>query len=145
MNEYRIMKILRESKNYSQEYVAGKLGINQNAYSKMENGKVKLTLDRIRQLAEIYDIKPEYFLSLDLPVINFNIGPNSHGGFIDKYVNNSNYFDPELIQKLLFERDKIIDDKNTIIEYLKKEITNLRNENEELLSAFKKKLDSSLY
>lgn len=58
MNEYRIMKILRESRNFSQEYIAGKLGINQNAYSKLENGKVKITLERIRQLAEIYDVKP---------------------------------------------------------------------------------------
>lgn len=145
MNEYRIMKILRESRNFSQEYIAGKLGINQNAYSKLENGKVKITLERIRQLAEIYNVKPEYFLSIDLPVINYNIGPNSHGGFIDKYVNNSNYFDPELIHKLLFERDKIISEKDAIIGYLKNEVQDLRKEKEEILSSLKKKRDSSIY
>jgi len=145
MNECRIMKILRESRNFSQEYIAGKLGINQNAYSKLENGKVKITVERIRQLAKIYEVKPEYFLSIDLPVINYNIGPNSHGGFIDKYVNNSSYYDPELIHKLLFERDKIIEDKDTIIGYLKTEVQSLRNEKDELLSSLKKKLDSSLY
>lgn len=139
------MKILRESKNYSQDYVANKLGINQNAYSKLENGKVKITLERIRQLAEIYNVKPEYFLSTDLPVINYNIGPNSHGGFIDKYVNNSHYFDPELIQKLLFERDKTIDEKNIIIEYLKTELKALQKDKEELICSLKNRHDSTVF
>jgi transcriptional regulator with XRE-family HTH domain len=57
---YKIKK-LRESRKYSQEYVAEALGISQNAYSKIENEQTKLTTERLSKLAEILEV-PEYEL-----------------------------------------------------------------------------------
>lgn len=37
----------REFRNYTQEYLAAKLGISQNAYSKIELGYTKITLERL--------------------------------------------------------------------------------------------------
>jgi len=110
MKAQKIMRILRESRDYSQEYVANVLDINQKTYSNLESGKTKLTLERINQLAEFYQVKPEYFLSEDLPVINYNNGPNSHGGIFKTYTNNSgeSEFLKEIYEKLLFEKNERI-------------------------------------
>jgi transcriptional regulator with XRE-family HTH domain len=47
---------VREFKNYTQDYLAAKLGISQNAYSKIELGYSKLTLDRFFHIAQILEI-----------------------------------------------------------------------------------------
>ncbi|MES2809659.1 MAG: helix-turn-helix transcriptional regulator [Bacteroidota bacterium] len=46
----------RESKNYTQEYLAYKLNISQNAYSKIELGYTKITVERLFQIAEVLEI-----------------------------------------------------------------------------------------
>ncbi|MGE6218617.1 helix-turn-helix domain-containing protein [Nubsella zeaxanthinifaciens] len=51
----RIRKV-REYKNYSQEYLAKKIGISQNAYSKIELGYSKITLDRLFHIAKLLDV-----------------------------------------------------------------------------------------
>lgn len=47
---------LRESRNYSQEYMAGKLRISQNTYSKLELGYTALTLERLILIAGILEV-----------------------------------------------------------------------------------------
>ncbi|WP_184549747.1 helix-turn-helix domain-containing protein [Mucilaginibacter sp. FT3.2] len=46
----------REFKNYSQKYLATKLNISQNAYSKIELGQTSLTVERLLIIAQILDI-----------------------------------------------------------------------------------------
>lgn len=46
----------REDLNYTQEYLAAKLNISQNAYSKIELGYTKITVERLFQIADILDI-----------------------------------------------------------------------------------------
>ena len=43
----------REHRNYTQEYLAAKLDISQNAYSKIELGYTKITVERLFQIAEV--------------------------------------------------------------------------------------------
>lgn len=45
----------RESLNYTQEYLAAKLGISQNAYSKIELGYTKITVERLFQIAAVLE------------------------------------------------------------------------------------------
>jgi len=45
----------REYRNYTQEYLAAKLAISQNAYSKIELGYTKITLERLFQIADILE------------------------------------------------------------------------------------------
>ncbi|AMR30661.1 transcriptional regulator [Mucilaginibacter sp. PAMC 26640] len=49
------IRIKREELNYTQEYLAAKLNISQNAYSKIELGYTKITLERLFQIAEVLD------------------------------------------------------------------------------------------
>ena len=55
----------REKRNYTQEYLAYKLSISQNAYSKIELGYTKITLERLFQIAEILEIDVITLLDLD--------------------------------------------------------------------------------
>ena len=132
----KIMRILRESNDYSQEYVADVLDITQKTYSNIESGKSKLTVERINQLADLYHVKPDYFLAEELPVINFNnTGPksNSNSGYIHTYINDndSNY---TFYERLLAEKDILIKEKETQITTLKEMIEVLKS-NIEILKA----------
>lgn len=47
---------LRLQKRYSQEYMAHRLSISQNAYSKMERGLTNLNIERLVMIAQILGV-----------------------------------------------------------------------------------------
>jgi transcriptional regulator with XRE-family HTH domain len=47
---------IREHRNYTQEYLAAKLRISQNAYSKIELGYTKITVERLFSIADILEV-----------------------------------------------------------------------------------------
>ena len=51
------IRLLRQLKGYSQNYMALKLGISQRAYSKLETNKVELTVKRLKQIANVLEIE----------------------------------------------------------------------------------------
>lgn len=67
------MKHLRLTNNYTQEYIAHELGISQKSYSKIENGEVCLSLDKMNILAEIYQVPPFYFCENSCNCINSDL------------------------------------------------------------------------
>ncbi len=46
----------REYRNYTQEYLAAKLNVSQNTYSKIELGYVQLTIERLTMICHVLDI-----------------------------------------------------------------------------------------
>lgn len=56
---------IREFKQYTQINISAKLGISQNAYSKIELGYSKLTVERLFKLAEIMEVEVNDLLCLD--------------------------------------------------------------------------------
>jgi transcriptional regulator with XRE-family HTH domain len=67
---------IREFRNYTQDYLAAKLGISQNAYSKIELGYSNITLNRLIEISEI--------LEVDLiALIKHNSGVQTHAKLID--------------------------------------------------------------
>ncbi|MEO3405998.1 helix-turn-helix transcriptional regulator [Mucilaginibacter sp. CAU 1740] len=53
---------IREQKQYSQEYMAAKLSISQNAYSKIELTSTLLSLERLLQIANILEVEATLLL-----------------------------------------------------------------------------------
>lgn len=53
------LKTLREINDYTQAYVANQLDISQNAYSLLEKGATKITLERLEELALLYKTTPQ--------------------------------------------------------------------------------------
>jgi len=56
---------IREFRNYTQDYLAAKLRISQNAYSKIELGYSNITLNRLVEIAIILEVELEDMICQD--------------------------------------------------------------------------------
>lgn len=56
---------VRELKNFTQEYMAERLGITQAGYSKIENGGTKLSYSKLSEISKILDVEVEELLAFD--------------------------------------------------------------------------------
>ncbi len=51
---------LRKEKRYNQTYVANIIGVAQTTYSDYENGRVRIPVNHIVELAQFYDVSLNY-------------------------------------------------------------------------------------
>lgn len=73
------IKFIRSSKNWTQEYVAEKLGISTNSYAKIERGETNVNFSRLQQIADVMEIELPHLLDLnDKNVFNFTCDNNSN-------------------------------------------------------------------
>lgn len=56
---------VRELRNYTQDYLAAKLDISQNAYSKIELGYSNITLNRLLCIADVLEADVAELLTID--------------------------------------------------------------------------------
>ena len=103
--ENKIKKI-REFKNLTQEYIADQLGVSTRAYSKIESGETKLTIERLNQISEIFQIPAIEILGFnDKQIFNHckqegNIGINhnySSKELILQFKNQISHLESEII------------------------------------------------
>ncbi len=62
------LRKIRREQALSQEVVAQALGIQTTTYSKLERGIIQLTVERLHELADVFDLSPEALLAYDRPV-----------------------------------------------------------------------------
>lgn len=124
-----VLKALRESKKWSQEEIASRLHMTQTNYSKLENGITRLTIDRAKELASIFDIEAEIFLSENASIVNHNAGNDN------KFVNQPQHY-YEMQKEYMDEIIKLKDDKINIIT---KELEKCHAEINRLLGIIEKK------
>ena len=73
----RCLRAARESKGYSQDYVADRLGISQSSYACLESGRTGLSVDRFLRLAEILEVDATHVLSRILSeAVDENVAPS---------------------------------------------------------------------
>ncbi len=121
MNTSLKIKKYRELKNYTQEYMAEKLDISQNTYSKIENGGIKLTVDRLKQISDILETPVEEMINGENQVYNF------HNSNIEKFYG--------YIESLHEDNKELT---MTTIKILNDQLTYLQKENERLLTLLEK-------
>ncbi|TAG22818.1 MAG: XRE family transcriptional regulator [Cytophagia bacterium] len=108
------IKIIRELKNYTQDYMAEQLGVSQNTYSRMENGQIKITIDRFQDIANILEVSIQELLSNDQPILYFNNNKSIKGGFIQ-------YECPkEILNLLISEMTHMRQERQRLIDLLEK-------------------------
>ncbi|WP_163408272.1 helix-turn-helix transcriptional regulator [Flavobacterium ajazii] len=103
------IKNIRELKNYTQEYMAEKLGVTQAGYSKIEKGKTSLSYEKLVEIGRILDVSVEDIISFDYDRYfnSFNrITGNNNGSILINTENTSTlkelYEDKiRLLEKLL--------------------------------------------
>ena len=114
------MRLLREANGYTQEYVGSVLGIEQNTYSKLETGQSKLTVERMKQLSELYKVDPDFFLADELQIVNNNSGEGSKS-YTSNTFNNENYNEGN-DTSLKSVYDKLVQEKDEQIKFLREEL-----------------------
>lgn len=55
-------------RNYSQKFVASKMGMSQNSYSKIENNITQLTVHHVKELSKILDVSISDLLNDDFEI-----------------------------------------------------------------------------
>jgi len=58
------IRALREDRDLTQSQIAQVLGTTQQQYSKIENGRSDISGDKLRRLADFYNISTDYILGL---------------------------------------------------------------------------------
>lgn len=72
------IRLIRESKGFSQEYVSKKMKVTQQAYSAMEKKPENMTLARLKTLASILDVSIISLIGEDNAYFQHNF--NQQGG-----------------------------------------------------------------
>lgn len=63
-----MLKKLRDQNNYSQIYVANKIGVKNNTLSGYESGRREPDLNTLVRLADLYDVSVDYLLGRDIHI-----------------------------------------------------------------------------
>lgn len=61
------IELIRKARNLSREEMAKKLNVTLSSYGKIERGETSITLDRLFELAEIFQLQPEEILTYNKP------------------------------------------------------------------------------
>ncbi len=89
---FKIKKV-RELKNLTQEHVAEQMGMTTSGYSRIERGEVKISLDRLQQVAQVLGVQPNDLTNFDENVFFTNYGTANDNSF-------SYSADKELLQQV---------------------------------------------
>ncbi len=93
------LRILRKEKDYSQEYLAEKLGVTRQTISKWENGTAMPDLKKLIELADFFEVSMDDLLGLDYKTINpeSNIDSGSCNDYNEAEAILANRYTNELI------------------------------------------------
>lgn len=67
-----IREIREGERNYKRSYVADRLQISTRAYANIENNVADITLNRLEEIAEIFECTPQYILNYQQSKKEFN-------------------------------------------------------------------------
>ncbi len=124
----KIRKI-REIKGLKQEAVAKEIGLTLNAYGKLERGETRLSVERLQQISNVFEVPVTSILEMDEGVsFNFsqNTFHNSNGGVLHQHASESNnevsllHGQIEVLQGVIAKMEIIIATQEKIIQRLEK-------------------------
>lgn len=128
MEIQEIIRQLREKNDWSQEDMAERVGLSKNGYAKIERGETNLNLERLEQIANLFDLSV-----IDL----IKMSDKSVVCMITDSINNSNNhyngsetmaFENEKLKLIISHKDEIIHQKEREITALNKLIDTLNNQ-----------------
>lgn len=80
------IRTFREAKGYTQEYLAAKLSISQNAYSKIELGYSSLTVVRLFAIAYILEVDARRLISGTDDIIDISMANDTKELALERYI-----------------------------------------------------------
>ena len=101
------IRTFRELKGYSQDYVAGKLEIAQNSYSKLETHPDQIKFGTLEKIAEILEVSINDLISEEPIIFNFNgVNHGAQGKF--DLIEHFHTGEKELYEKIIASKDEEI-------------------------------------
>jgi transcriptional regulator with XRE-family HTH domain len=100
---YQKIKQRREELNFTQEYMANKLGLSQNMYSMLESGRSQMKVDQLILVAQVLEADPNEFLQQEPLVVNMDnatIDRGAGGALFNSNVYNVNENNQEIVELL---------------------------------------------
>jgi len=120
------IRVMREINQWSQEEMAEKLSMSPNGYAKIERGQSSINLDKLQQIANVFNIDMGELITSQDKSFFFSIGD---------YSNNNSYFgasnmlaaENEKLNSLLEMKDTLLAQKDAEIVALKEIIELLKS------------------
>ena len=116
---------IRKEKGFSQENMAVMLAKTQPTYSRIESGKLPLTIDELEKIAK--HLKTDISAFLDTQKITIQTQTNNEGAYGNGYVENLNVENKETNKKLIQALEDNIRQLKDENQHLKNEVEFLRN------------------
>lgn len=111
MNINEKIRMLRELNQWSQEEMAERLGMSHNGYAKIERGETKLYLEKLNQIAQIFNIDlSELVANHDKSVFFFLQGTCNQAA--NYYSNSDTAAEIEKLKLIIGHKDEIIAQKD---------------------------------
>jgi transcriptional regulator with XRE-family HTH domain len=114
--ELNKVRMLREGIGYSQEYVAKKLNITQQAYSKLEKNPNNATLERLRELSKVLGVSVNAIVGDDDMYIQQNFHQQGGNASTVMYVTGLADRERESLLQQIVSLQKQVDVLTRIIE-----------------------------
>lgn len=129
MIAYDTIRELREQRNWTQEYMADKLGLTRNGYAKIERGESTPSLERLDEIAKLFEISIVELLKLDDKQIIVQT-QNQQANYYQHYVNSETLQNEiEKLKLVIAHKNEIIQQKDEYIQVLKK-MANINTDSE---------------
>lgn len=120
MIAYNTIRELREERQWSQEQMAELLQMSKNGYAKIERGESKPSLERLEQIARVFDVSIlDLLQTIDKQVVLQT--QNQQANYYQHYINNESLqSEIEKLKLIIAHKDEIIQQKDEYIQVLKK-------------------------
>ncbi len=120
------IRMIRELKRLSQDEVARQLNMSPQAYGKLERNETAINIDRLDQIATIFNVNADFIKEFDSEkiFITQSFNKNNHNSINDKLVENL---------------EKTIDTLRSQLTFLNKHVETLQNQNQQLLELVRQK------
>ncbi|MDQ6575774.1 MAG: helix-turn-helix transcriptional regulator [Haemophilus parahaemolyticus] len=119
------IRVMREINQWSQEEMAEKLSMSPNGYAKIERGQSSINLDKLQQIANVFNIDMGELITSQDKSFFFSIGDHSNN---NSYFGASNMLaaENEKLNSLLAMKDTLLAQKDAEIVALKEIIELLK-------------------
>lgn len=104
------IRFFRQAKGWTQEEVAYKLELSPNGYGCIERGETDVTLSRLEQLAQLFEVKLSQLIDTDeKSIFNNLMGTNNTNTQNNHHYCQMGMFSPEFVQlKIEYEKQQIM-------------------------------------
>lgn len=126
MSVYEKIRKIRELNRWSQEEMAKRLNMSPNGYAKIERGETKLRLEKLTQIAQVFNMDVLELMANDKGMVFFmneSCDYNYMGATTyhhTHYAEVANSAEIEKLKLIIEHKDEIIEQKNSELAALKK-------------------------